>query len=79
MFAPIPFERQLLFKRRVSMFTYELLEYLQITEGELRGLIRRGHVHPKKLSNNMFFWPDEEIEKLKGILQAKERNEQNSN
>jgi len=53
------------------MFTYELLENLPITEGELRGLIRRGHVKPHKLPNNLFFWPPAEVEKLKTYLQTK--------
>lgn len=47
-----------------GLLTRELLERLpEISEDRLRGAIRRGHLHPRRLSNGLFVWPPEAVEK----------------
>ena len=58
------------------ILTTDLLVMLpEITEDSLRNAIRRGHLHPERLSNGLFVWPPRAVEEAKQHFAARPRRQ----
>jgi len=54
------------------MLTSELIRKLTgITEDQLRSAIRRGHLHPQRLSNGLFIWSPKAVKKAEEFFAGK--------
>ena len=59
-----------------TILTSDLLAMLPgITEDSLRNAIRRGHLHPERLSNGLYVWPPRAVEEAKRHFAARPRKQ----